>query len=97
MIPEQNISEKTRQWLIFSNKVANHIENYVVPQYGDLPDPMVEEYTVEAIKSKLTHYVGRIGRGVRGITEEKRDCLKIAHYMCYLLEILEKKEVNEGN
>lgn len=84
--------KKTAQWIHFANTVEKHIDDYVVPQYGDLPDPMIEDYTEEAIKSKLAHYVGRIGKGMRGPVEAKRDCTKIAHYACYLLEILEKKE-----
>jgi hypothetical protein len=79
---------KKEQWQEFSKLVEDHIDNYVVPQYGDFPDKMIERWDVFSIESQLIRYVARIGTNVRGINEQKRDALKIAHYACYLLEKL---------
>ena len=80
---------KEFQWNRFSNIVANHIRNYVVPQYGDFPDKTIVKFTPEKIQGKLESYVDRIGKSSRGEEDAKRDCLKIAHFACYLFSILE--------
>ena len=77
-------SNKSQQWQGFSEQVDDHIENYVVPQYGDYPDDMAENFTTADIKAQLQRYVGRIGSNARGPVEAHRDCLKIAHYACLL-------------
>lgn len=30
-------AQRTKDWNEFATKVADHIENYTVPQYGDAP------------------------------------------------------------
>ena len=82
---------KKEQWQKFSKLVENHIDNYVIPQYGEFPDKMIEGWDVFNIETNLIRYVARIGTNVRGISEQKRDALKIAHYACYLLAKLEEK------
>ena len=82
-------TSKVEQWQQFSKLMEDHIRNYGVAQYGDFPDPQVEGFTPEKLQSKLEHYVNRIGRGVRGPEEAKRDAKKMAHIACYLFAILE--------
>ncbi len=84
----QGKSKKTEQWDRFSREVANHIEGYVIQQYGDYPDPMIEGFDMKDLKTQLVRYVGRIGQNSRGLVEAKRDCLKIAHYACFLYNYL---------
>jgi hypothetical protein len=81
--------DKAFQWGRFSNVVDNHIRGYVVPQYGDFPDKTVAKWTPEKVQAKLESYVDRIGKSSRGVEDGKRDCLKIAHFACYLFAILE--------
>ena len=92
---EMESTKKTHQWFGFAVNVGFHIENYVVPQYGDFPDPMAANWTLEKIQGKLESYVGRIGRGGRGMEEEIRDCLKIAHFACYLHALLTKGDAQK--
>jgi len=82
------MSKKEAQFAWFSLYVRAHIRDYVVPQYGDIPDKMVEGFTPEKIQGKLEHYVGRIGKGMRGHEDNLKDCLKIAHFACYLYSLL---------
>lgn len=78
------MSQRGIQWLDFGVKVYNHVEQYTVPQYGDMPNDQASEFTVEDIKAQLKRYVNRIGTNARGEGEAFRDCLKIAHYACLL-------------
>jgi len=75
---------KAEQWRYFSKLVEEHIESYVVGQYGDFPDKTIAKFTPEKIQAKLESYVDRIGKGQRGAKDQQRDCLKIAHFACYL-------------
>jgi len=86
------IMTKLEQWKQFSKIVEDHIKNYVVGQYSDYPDKMVEGFTPEKIQMKMEMYVGRIGRGQRGKEEEARDAIKMAHFMTYLYAILTKDD-----
>lgn len=69
----------------FALEVTNHINNYVVPQYGDFPDEHIEGMSLEEIKGKLSSYVQRIGKAhVNGGMERAiTDMHKIAHFACY--------------
>jgi len=79
------MSKRGDQWTQFAyDEVYKHIEDYTVPQYGDMPHDQVSEFTVEDFKTNLKRYVNRIGVGARGKKEALRDCLKIAHYACLL-------------
>jgi len=81
--------DKAEQWNKFSELVEDHIVGYVVPQYGDFPDKTIAKFTPEKIQGKLEAYVDRIGKSSRGDEDAKRDCLKLAHFACYLYMILE--------
>lgn len=89
------ITTKLKQWRAFSKEVENHILNYVKPQYGDFPDKTIAKFTPEKIQGKLEAYVDRIGKSSRGLIDEIRDCLKVAHFMCYLHAILTKGDAQK--
>ena len=73
------------EWSNFSANVDHHIRNYTIPQYGDFPDDQCEQDFDECdIASNIKRYANRVGRGRRGIDEQLRDCLKMAHYACIL-------------
>ena len=67
-------------WIEFADAVEAHIRDYTIPQYGDYPDDQMSTFTDEDIKTAIARYENRRGKGARGIEEEIRDCLKIAHY-----------------
>ena len=67
-------------WREFASAVEAHIRDYTIPQYGDWPDDQMSTFTDEDIKTAIARYENRRGKGARGIEEEIRDCLKIAHY-----------------
>lgn len=81
---------KCVEWQEFARRVDDHIREYVIPQYGDYPDDMIENFTIRDIQKQLTRYVGRMGSGARGIEEEIRDMLKISHYACMACTKLEE-------
>lgn len=80
--------KKIEQWEMFSEYVIKHITEYANKQYGDFPDKTIAKYDIVKIQAKLEAYVDRIGKGARGKDEEIRDCLKIAHFACYLFNLL---------
>jgi len=86
---------KIEQWKNFSEIVELHIRQYVIPQYGDFPDKTIAKFTPEKIQGKLEAYVDRIGRSSRGKGDELRDCLKIAHFACYLAALLVKGDAQK--
>jgi dUTP pyrophosphatase len=67
-------------WREFADAVEAHIRDYTIPQYGDWPDDQMSTFTDEDITTSIQRYENRRGKGARGIAEEMRDCLKIAHY-----------------
>ena len=90
-------TNKGREWEDFAEEVMTHVEDYVVPQYGDSPDDVASTWDVLEIKSQLSRYVNRIGRNARGEAETRRDCRKIAHYACILaLRIDKNQKLLEG-
>ena len=78
----ENMSVRAQDWMVFAKEVADHIECYTVPQYGDFPSDQLTKFNLLDIKAQLTRYVNRIGSGVRGAEEAERDMLKLAHYAC---------------
>jgi len=65
----------------FKYCVANHVEHYTVPQYGDAPDDNVETWTASDCRKAIMKYLNRFNTNQRGAEEQKRDILKMAHYM----------------
>ena len=75
-------SKRGVEWTGFAHTVADHIENYCVPQYGDFPDDQMTTASIEDIKHDMQRYINRMGRNSRGTEESIRDMLKLAHYAC---------------
>lgn len=73
------------EWSNFSANVDHHIRNYTIPQYGDFPhDQVAQDFDECDIAASIKRYANRVGRGQRGLPEQLRDCLKMAHYACML-------------
>lgn len=74
------MSRQAEKWRAFAKRVDDHIEGYVVPQYGDEGEDLATEYTAEACVDQAKKYLARFGRSSRP-GEELRDLLKAAHYI----------------
>lgn len=77
-------SNRGKEWSAFSDIVAQHIEVYTVPQYGDAPDDQASGFSEQDIAANIRRYVNRLETGARGPEEAQRDLLKISHY-CSML------------
>jgi hypothetical protein len=76
------MSKRKDEWEAFSAEMEDHIENYTVKQYGDMPDDQASSFTMADFKRELLKYCNRMGSGVRGPDEQERDFKKLAHYAC---------------
>lgn len=70
---------RTKQWTEFAAKVADHITNYTVPQYGDAPNDNVESWSAADCIAQVQKYAARFGTNQRA-GQEELDLMKIAHY-----------------
>lgn len=73
-------SLKAKVWWLFAEKVARHIDEYVVPQYGDHGEDLVADYSPDECVRQIEKYARRLAKGSSRPGEEKRDLMKIAHY-----------------
>jgi hypothetical protein len=80
------LSKRGEQFVTFAAGVLVHIEDYTVPQYGDMPDDQASSFIKEEIAMNMKRYLNRINSNQRGKEEALRDCLKLAHYACMLHE-----------
>lgn len=72
-------AQRTKDWNEFATKVADHIENYTVPQYGDAPNDNVESWSAQDCIAQVQKYAARFGTNQRA-GQEELDLMKIAHY-----------------
>lgn len=72
-------AQRTKDWNEFAAKVADHIENYTVPQYGDAPNDNVESWSAQDCIAQVQKYAARFGTNQRA-GQEELDLMKIAHY-----------------
>lgn len=83
------ISQRGQDWIRFSEKVLNHIEEYTVPQYGDKGDDHITECSVPICLDHAKKYVSRYGRQSRE-GQQTLDFLKMAHWtQCAFTHYLE--------
>lgn len=75
-----NLSVRGKEFEDFSGDVIKHIENYTVPQYGDSPNDLVEEWTVQQCIDSAKKYLARHGRNQRE-GQDELDLIKAAHYI----------------
>ena len=91
-------TNRIREWRTFAELVQDHLSNYAIPQYGDMPDDELSVWTSRDCIRQLSKYVQRYGNNARGPEEALRDLLKIAHYSCVayakLLEDIEEDHVD---
>jgi hypothetical protein len=74
------VSERAKDWADFASRVAEHIENYTVPQYGDKGSDQASDYTADGHVQQAKKYLARFGRSSRP-GEERLDLMKAAHYL----------------
>jgi len=82
------INKRGIDWIEFGREVLKHIETYTVPQYGDKGEDLASEYCAEYCLQQVKKYMARYGRNER-IGQEKRDLLKMAHYIQMAWEAME--------
>jgi hypothetical protein len=76
----RQLSMQEKKWATFSCMVFDHIERYVIPQYGDEGEEPAAEYTFEDCIKQAQRYLARAGRSSRE-GEDVRDLLKAAHWI----------------
>jgi hypothetical protein len=83
------MSKRERQFMEFGGLVCEHIDKYTIAQYGDIGADPCTDYTKADFDTIINKYVTRQrnGGGARGLYEDMRDYIKIAHYaaMCYMM------------
>jgi hypothetical protein len=82
------MSKKAEAFDRVADKVIDHIDNYVVPQYGDNGDDLATEYTFEDCCKQAERYLKRRNSNSRE-GQELRDVLKSIHWMSIAYERLE--------
>ena len=70
---------RTKEWLEFAIEVANHIENYTIPQYGDKGKDQASEWSIEHCLEESKKYGNRYGKNQRE-GQDALGFLKSAHY-----------------
>jgi hypothetical protein len=89
------LSKRGMEWRRFSAIVEYHINNYTVPQYGDMPTDQASAWAPEQIRDSMQRYLNRFSSNQRGEEEVLRDMLKMAHYSCMAyFKLLERMEKN---
>ncbi len=73
------MSKREEQWKEFSDVVAEHMRNYTVPQYGDVGEDEITNYSVEDCVNHISRYSKRYGTQSRE-GQQELDFMKIAHY-----------------
>lgn len=86
------MSNRERDWLEFSERVAHHLRTYTVPQYGDIPNDEITGYTVQECVKNVSRYSKRYGTQSRE-GQQELDFIKMAHYAQCAWEKYNKLEV----
>ena len=87
-------AQRTKDWNEFAAKVADHIENYTVPQYGDAPNDNVEAWSAKDCIAQIQKYAARFGAN-RRVGQEQLDLMKIAHYAQLAVGKLEQQPFDD--
>jgi len=77
----KHAADRTIEWVEFAAKVATHIQDYTVPQYGDKGEDRVTEDEPRDLIREIKKYVLRFGNNKRE-GQDELDLIKIAHYAC---------------
>jgi hypothetical protein len=94
-VEREDPSQRWHQWFEFASKVSDHIEDYTVKQYGDMPNDQASEFTIRDIVQNMRRYLNRVESNARGHEEAVRDCMKLAHYACMLHAKLEDNKCKQ--
>lgn len=90
----KSISEREKQWQEFSDLVATHLREYTTPQYGDVGEDEITNYTVETCLEQVRKYCKRYDTQSRD-GQQELDFIKMAHYtQCAWEKYNNKKVVN---
>ena len=84
-------TKRGAEWKEFSDKVLTHINTYTVPQYGDIGEDQIDDWSIEACLLAMIKYPKRNGHNIRP-GQDKIDMLKVAHYACFVYNKLEEDE-----
>jgi len=76
----KNISQRTKDFISFTARVIEHIENYTVSQYGDKGQDICTEYSIEECLRQAEKYIKRYGKNARE-GQQELDFLKAAHFI----------------
>ncbi|KFZ25612.1 MAG: hypothetical protein KQ78_02186 [Candidatus Izimaplasma bacterium HR2] len=79
-IKEEHMTEREKQWNEFSDLVAKHLRVYTTPQYGDVGEDEITNYTVETCIEQVRKYCKRYGSQSRD-GQQELDFIKMAHYI----------------
>ena len=95
LVVSKFMSEREKQWIEFSDRVAKHLREYTVPQYGDVGEDEITGYTIEDCVNQVSKYTKRYGSQSRD-GQQELDFVKMAHYIqCAWEKYGNLKEVNE--
>jgi len=73
------ISERVKQWREYADAVEDHLNDYTVPQYGDVGSDEITDYSVETCVEQVKKYSKRYGTQSRS-GQQELDFLKMGHY-----------------
>lgn len=74
------MSRKADKWVDFSTRVVDHIENYVIPQYGDDGEAPDKNYSESDCIKQAERYIARHGKNSRP-GQESMDLFKAVHWI----------------
>jgi hypothetical protein len=92
----KSVSIRAQNWIDFSMKVLQHIENYCIPQYGDAGQDQVTNWTTDDCLKAVKKRLDRFGRNSR-INQQELDFLKIAHEVQLAAEKYAEMPTSEAN
>jgi hypothetical protein len=72
---------RLKEWDEFSALVRKHIEEYTIPQYGDMPEDLASTWSKQDCIKSIGKYVARHGNHQRQ-DQAAGDLKKTAHYAC---------------
>jgi hypothetical protein len=89
---------RMKEWMDFSGITLQHIRNYTIPQFGDVPNDNLSTWSIEDCLKAINRYVTRnLNENRRGQREAMRDMVKIAHYACVIFwKMYSKQKFDEA-
>lgn len=73
-----SLSKRGEDWVLFAMAVLDHIENYVIPQYGDKGDDPYTHSSKKEMLNQVTKYAFRQDQNSRE-GQDEIDLFKMAH------------------